>query len=162
MRQILFIPLICYLAFLAEFACFNLFGRWGDPQWLLLVLIFFNLYSGIRFSLWAALCAGVLMDCFSTMPFGTHIFAYVVCACVSLGVRKYCYERGSDISRVWMVCCVVSAHTLVMGLTQKMVYEEVQWIDVLRAIWLPEIIVTAAVSILFFNRLRDMARLLKF
>ena len=57
MRQIFFIPIICYLAILVEFTLFNLFGRWGDPHVLLLVVIFFNLYSGIRYSIWAALCA---------------------------------------------------------------------------------------------------------
>ncbi len=162
MRQILLIPFICYLALLVEFTLFNLFGRWGDPHILLLVVIFFNLYSGIRFSLWAALWAGILKDCFSTMPFGTNIFAYVVCAYVSLAVRKYCYERGSDISRVWMVLCVVTAHTAVMGLMHKMAFEEVQWFDVWGSIWFPELVITAVVSILVFDRLRDTARILKF
>ena len=162
MRQVLLIPVICYLALLAEFSLFNLFGRWGDPKLLLLVVVFFNLYSGIRFSLWAALWCGVLMDCFSTMPFGTNIFAYVVCAYVSLAVRKYCYERGSEISRLWMVLCVVTAHTVVMGLIHKMTFEEVQWLDVWRGIWFPEVAVTAIVSIVIFNLLRDTARILKF
>ncbi|MBF0387098.1 MAG: rod shape-determining protein MreD [Candidatus Omnitrophica bacterium] len=156
------IPIICYLALLLEFTLFNLFGRWGDPHLLLLVVIFFNLYSGIRFSLWAALWAGMFKDCFSTMPFGTNIFAYVVCAYVSLAVRKYCYERGSDISRLWMVLCVVTTHTVVMGLTHKMTFEEVQWLDVWGSIWLPELVITAAVAILVFDRLRDLAKLLKF
>ncbi|MEI6437872.1 MAG: rod shape-determining protein MreD [Candidatus Omnitrophota bacterium] len=162
MKQILLIPLICYLALLMEFTLFNLFGRWGDPHLLLLVVIFFNLYSGIRFSLWSALWAGVLKDCFSTMPFGTNIFAYVVCAFVSLAVRRYCYERGSNVSRVWMVFCVVTAYTVVMGLTHKMAFDDVQWLDVWGSLWLPEMLITGAVAIFVFDRLRDSARLLKF
>ncbi len=162
MLQILLIPFVCYFALLVEFTLFNLFGRWGDPHLLLLVVIFFNLYSGIRFSLWAALWAGILKDCFSTMPFGTSIFAYVACAYVSLAVRKYCYERGSDMSRLWMVLCVVTTHTVIMGLLHKMIFEEVRWLDVWRSIWFPEIVVTSLVSLLIFDRLRTAAKWLKF
>jgi rod shape-determining protein MreD len=161
-RQIIIIPVLCYAALLLQFILFNLFGRWGDPHLLLLVVIFFNLYSGIRFSLWAAVWAGILMDCFSTMPFGASTFVYVACAYVSLGVRKYCYERGSDLSRLWMVLCVVTAHTLIMGLLHQMTYEDVRWFDVWRSIWLPEVLTTGFVAIVVFGRLRDIARILRF
>ena len=108
MLQVLLIPVICYLLLLVEFCLFNLFGRWGDPNLLLLAVIFFNLYSGIRFSLWAALWAGIFSDCFSTMPFGTHIFAYVACAYLSTFIRRTFYERGSDFSKLFMVLSVVN------------------------------------------------------
>ncbi|MBF0595125.1 MAG: rod shape-determining protein MreD [Candidatus Omnitrophica bacterium] len=162
MRQIILIPVICYLALLLEFTLYNLFGRWGDPHVLLLVVIFFNLYSGIRFSIWAALWAGAFKDCFSTMPFGTNIFVYVACAYLSLAVRRYCYERGSNISRIWMVLCVVTAHTVIMGFLHKMTFEEVSWLDVWRGIWLPEVAATAVVSVFVFDRLKALAQKLKF
>lgn len=162
LRQVIIIPVLCYIALLVEFTLFNLFGRWGDPDLLLLVVIFFNLYSGIRFSLWAALWAGIFMDCFSTMPFGTSVFVYISCAYISLAVRKYCYERGSDISRLWMVFCVLTAQTLIMGLLHKMTFEEVSWVDVFKSIWLPEVVITMAVAIIVFDRLRESARILKF
>ena len=66
MRQILVIPLLCYLFQLFEYCLFSLFGRWGDPHLMLLLVIFFNLYSGIRFSLWAALCGGIRPVCPAT------------------------------------------------------------------------------------------------
>ena len=162
MRQIILIPFICYCALLLEFVFFNLFGRWGSLQILLLVVIFFNLYSGIRFSLWAALWAGIFKDCFSTMPFGANIFVYVACAYLSLAVRKYCYERGSNVSRLWMVLCVVTAHTVITGFLHKMIFEEVQWLDVWRSIWFPELVVTLAVAIFVFDSLRSFAKALKF
>ena len=162
LRQIIIIPVICYVALLGEFTLYNLFGRWGDPDLLLLVVVFFNLYSGIRFSLWAAVWAGLMMDCFSTMPFGTSIFVYVACAYISLAVRKFCYDRGSNLSRLWMVFCVVTAHTVIMGLLHKMTFEEVSWLDVFKSIWVPQVIITGAVAIVVFGRLREIARALKF
>ena len=162
MRQILAIPFLCYLSGLFEYCLLTLFGRWGDPHLTLLVVIFFNLYSGIRFSLWAAVCAGIWKDCFSTMPFGTHIFSYMVCACLSTFIRKHWYERGSSLSKLMMVFLLVSAHALIMTFLFKMVFEDVLWPDVLFSIWLPEVVVTMAVALFVFGRLRDVARLLKF
>ncbi len=162
MRQILTIPLLCYIFQLFEYCLFSLFGRWGDPHLMLLLVIFFNLYSGIRFSLWAALCAGILKDCFSTMPFGTHIFSYMVCACLSTFIRKYWYERGSPFSKLMMVLAVTTAHALIMAFIFKMVFEEVRWMDVVGSVWLPEVLASMVVALFVFDRLRDVARLLKF
>jgi rod shape-determining protein MreD len=162
MRQFLIIPLICYLAMLAEFSLFNVLGRWGDPHLLLLVVIFFNLYSGIRYSLWAALWAGVFKDCFSTMPFGTHVFAYIAMAYLSTFIRKNWYERGSDASKLLMVFLLVTAHTLLMGLLHHMVFEDVRWSDVWGGIWAPELITTMVVALFVFGVLRDVAGYCKF
>ncbi len=156
MRQIILIPVLCYLAFLVQFVLFNLFGRWGDPHLLLLVIIFFNLYTGIRFSLWAAVCAGILQDCFGTMPFGTHVFAYVACAYLSTAVRRYCYERGSDISKIWMVFCLVTAHAVIMAIVHRMSFEEVHWLEMWGSIWLPELLVTSVVALFVFRVLMQI------
>ena len=156
MRQIILIPILCYLALLVQFILFNVFGRWGDPHLLLLVVIFFNLFSGIRFSLWAAVCVGILQDCFGTMPFGTHIFAYVACAYLSTGVRRCCYERGSNISRIWMVFCVVTAHAVIMAAVHRMSFGELRWLDMWGSIWLPEFVATAAVTLFFFRGLMQL------
>ena len=162
MLQIFIIPLICYLALLVEFCLFNLFGRWGAPHLLLLVVIFFNLYSGIRFSLWAALWAGILADCFSTMPFGTNVFAFVACAYLSTLIRNYCYERGSDLSKLWMVFALVTAHTVIMGLLHNMIFDEVHWWDAWGGIWVPEALTTLIVALYVFERLQFVAKRLKF
>ncbi len=162
MRQILLIPLICYLALLAEFALFDLFGRWGTPHLLLLVVIFFNLYSGIRYSLWAAFCAGAMKDCFSTLPFGSNILAFVACAYISTFVRYYMYERGSSLSKLWMVLCVVTVHALVMGSVHVMVFNESHWFEVLGGIWLPQVVLTLVATLFVFEKLRDLALSLKF
>jgi rod shape-determining protein MreD len=162
MRQIFIIPLVCYLALLLEFCLFNLLGRWGAVHVGLLVVIFFNLYSGIRFSLWAALWVGVFYDCFSTMPFGTYIFVYIVSAYSSTFIRRYAYERGSDFSKWLMVAMVVTVFTLVMGLLRQMVYETIAWQDVWMSVWLPELCATLVMTLFVFGKLRDLARVLRF
>jgi rod shape-determining protein MreD len=162
MRQILIIPILCYMFQLLEYGCFSLFGRWGDPHLMLLLVIFFYLYSGIRFSLWAALCAGILKDCFSTMPFGAHIFSYMVCACLAVFIRKHWYERGSSVSKLMMVALLLTAHTLIMALLFKMVFEEVHWVEVVGSVWAPGMFATMVVALFIFRRLLDVARLLKF
>ena len=162
MRQILIIPLLCYLFLLLEFVLFNLFGRWGDPHLLLILVVFVYLYSGIRYSLWAAFWAGMFKDCFSTMPFGTIIFVYMSCACLAMLVRRYCYERGSQVSRLWMVFCMITAHTLFMGMLHTMIFEETRWLDVWGGIWFPEAFSTLIVTLFVFGKLGDLARSMRF
>lgn len=162
MLQIFIIPILCYLALLTEFVLFNLFGRWGEPHLLLLVVIFFNLYSGIRYSLWAALWAGVFKDCFSTMPFGTHIFAYVACAYLSTFIRRTYYERGSDLSKILLVVTVVTANVFMLGLVHQMVFYELRWGEVWRDIWLPELLATVVVTLYVFEKLLGVAKRLRF
>lgn len=162
MRQILIIPILCFVFQLLEYCLFSLFGRWGDPHLMLILVIFFNLYSGIRFSLWTALFGGALKDCFSTLPFGTHIFSYMVCACLSTYIRKNWYERGSSVSKLFMVFLLTVAHTLIMAFLYKMVFEEIRWQDVIGSVWLPEMLASMAVALFVFERLRDAARILRF
>ncbi len=162
MLQVLTIPLLCYLALLVEFCLFNLFGRWGDPQLLLLLIIFFNLYSGIRYSLWAAFWAGIMKDCFSTMPFGTNVFAFMACAYLSTMIRRYSYERGSDLSKLWMAFALVTVHNVIMGLLHTMIFDEVRWWDVWMGIWFPQIVTTLIVTLWTFERLQTVAKRLRF
>jgi rod shape-determining protein MreD len=162
MRQILIIPILCYVLQLMEYILFTLLGRWGEPHLLLLLVVFFILYSGIRYSLWAALCAGVLKDCFSTMPFGTHIFSYMVCACFATFIRKNWYERGSPVSKLFMVFLVSTAHAIIMAAVFKMVFEDIRFGDVVAGVWLPAMLSTMLVALFVFDRLRDLARALRF
>ena len=128
----------------------------------MLVVIFFNLYSGIRYSLWAALCAGIMKDCFSTMPFGTNVFVYMACAYLSTVIRRYFYERGSDVSKLGMVLAMVTVHSLLMGMCHTMIFDEIRWADVWSSIWLPQVVTTLAVTIYVFEKLQFVAKKLKF
>ncbi len=162
MKQILIIPLICYLSLLAEFAISDVLGQFWSPNLLLLVIVFFNLYSGIRFALWAAFCAGILQDCFSTMHFGSYMFVYMLIAYISTFIRQYYYQRGNSFSKLLMVSAVELLYVIVMGSLHHMVFEEVVWRDVWFSVWLPEWVITTAVALWFFTQLQKIAKLCRF
>ena len=61
MKRIVVIGLVSYLAFALEFLLYNFWGV-GQAEFLILVVIFFNLYLGIRFSIIAAVFCGIFKD----------------------------------------------------------------------------------------------------
>ena len=93
MRRIIFVPVCVFLFFLIEFILFNMFGSWFMPNLLLLLVIYFNFSSGIRYSIFAAVLAGILKDCFSVDVFGLNIFYFC-----SLCVLNHCFK---EISSLW-------------------------------------------------------------
>ncbi len=59
------------------------------PNLLLLAVIYFNLAFGIRYSIFAAVVAGLFRDSFGAGIFGLNIFAFVVCAYLTTGLKRY-------------------------------------------------------------------------
>ena len=107
MKRISVIALVCYLAFALEFLLYNFWGQWGKPELLILVVIFFNLYLGIRFSIIAAVFCGIFKDASGVAPFGTYILVYIAGSYVTTFVRRYLYQPGSRFSRVLVTFFVV-------------------------------------------------------
>lgn len=62
MKRMLVVLGLTYLFFLIEFLLFNTFGRWGKPAMLIILIVFLNLYVGIRFGMIRAFFEGVLKD----------------------------------------------------------------------------------------------------
>ncbi|HLF17442.1 MAG TPA: rod shape-determining protein MreD [Candidatus Omnitrophota bacterium] len=109
MKRLIVITLLVFVFFLLEFFIFNLIGGWLTPSLLILLIIFFNLYLGIRYGLYTAILAGVLKDSFSSTFFGLNIVTFIVCAYLTTVLRKYIYYRGSRLSRlllVFLICLV--------------------------------------------------------
>jgi rod shape-determining protein MreD len=103
MRKILLIPVCVLIFFLAEFFLYNLAGRWFMPNLLLLVVIYFNLAFGIRFSIFAAILAGILKDSFSADIFGLNIFSFVLCSYMTTFLKRYLHYVASRRSRLLLV-----------------------------------------------------------
>src|ERR1035437_9714305 len=99
MKRILVIALVSYLAFALEFLLFNFWGHWGKPEILILVVILFNLYLGVRFGIIAADFCGIFKDVSGVAPFGTYILVYIAGCYLTTLVRRYLYEPGSRFSR---------------------------------------------------------------
>ncbi|MBU1997618.1 MAG: rod shape-determining protein MreD, partial [Candidatus Omnitrophica bacterium] len=100
MKKALIIIVLTFLCFLLEFLIFNIVGRWFMPNLLLLLVIFFNLYLGIRYSIFTAVCAGLLKDSFCASVFGINLVSYVVCAYMVTFLKRYIYHAGSKSSRL--------------------------------------------------------------
>ena len=103
MQKIIAITFLSLLFLCLEFFLFNYVHPWFMPNLLLLLIIFVNLWLGIRFSLLTAVIAGLLKEGFSTDFFGFHIFVFVICAYAATFLRPYLYQRGSAFSRYLLV-----------------------------------------------------------
>lgn len=90
-----------------EFFLFNYVHPWLTPNFLLLLVIFVNLWLGIRYSIFTAVVAGIIKESFSTDFFGSHIFIFVVCAYATTIFARYLYQRGSLFSRHLLVGSVL-------------------------------------------------------
>ena len=156
MKRLLIIIVSVYVFFLAEFLLFNVFGRWGKPNLLLLLVIFYNLYLGIRHGLFCAFCAGLLRDAFSSDIFGTHLFLFMMSAVLALLLRRNFYQPGSRLSRLMVSFGVVFIYVLAETIMQSQTYF-IEWPEALRYVALPQIVTTMAVATFVFIRLKDIA-----
>ncbi|MDO8581134.1 MAG: rod shape-determining protein MreD [Candidatus Omnitrophota bacterium] len=156
MRKIAWITLLVFIGFWLEFFLFNFLGPWFTPQLLILMVIFFNLTLGIRYSLYTAFGAGLLKDSFSTGFFGLNIFAYIVCAYMTTIISKYVYLNPSRSSRLLIVALVALLHVFIQTCLYFMFFP-VDLIQVIKSILFPEVVMTLIVSIYFFKKLKQCA-----
>ncbi len=157
MKRLSIVIISTYLFFLAEFFLFNVFGRWGKPDLLLVLIVFFNLYLGIRYGLVSAFVAGLLRDAFSPEIFGTYIFLFMLCACLATILRRNFYQPGSRLSRLVVTLGVVVAFIATESLLKSM-SGDVDGINVFRYIVVPECLTTMVSATFIFNKLKDAAQ----
>jgi len=153
MRKIILIAITVYIFFLIEFFLFNLGGRWFMPNLLLLVIIYINLAFGIRYSIFAAVFAGIFKDSFGTGIFGSHIFSFVLCAYMTTILKKYLHYVASRRSRLLLVLCVTIIHIIGYFCLQFIV-GKVNIVQVLIYVAIPEILTTLLVTSFTFAQLR--------
>ena len=153
MRKVIFIPVCVFVFFLAEFFLFNMGGRWFMPNLLLLLIIYFNLAFGIRYSIFSAIFAGVLKDSFSTSIFGLNIFSFVLCAYMTTILKKYLHHMDSRWLKLFLVFFVTIVHIISSSCLQMM-FGEINWVGVLKFVFIPEIVTTLVVTSFIFTQLR--------
>lgn len=153
MRKIILITLLVFLFFLIEFFLFNLAGRWFMPNLLLLAVIYFNLAFGIRYSIFAAVVAGLLRDSFGTGLFGLNIFAFVVCAYLTTVLKRYLHYVASRQSRLLLVFCITVIHVMVYFCLQLML-GKVHVVQFFKFVFIPEILTTLVVTSFIFTQLK--------
>lgn len=154
MRRIIAITVLAVIFFVIEFFLFNILGDFLQPHLLLLLVIFFNLFLGIRFGLYTAVISGILYDSFATTVFGLNIVSFIICAYMTTLLRRRIYYRGSQLSRLIMVFCIY----LIDFFTRVILYSMLGSFDPLGAFkfaLLPALVTTLFVTTTTFQYLRQ-------
>jgi len=153
MRKAILITVFVFLFFLIEFFIFNIAGRLLMPNLLLLVIIYFNLAFGVRYSIFAAVIAGILKDSFSAGLFGLNIFAFVLCAYMTTFLKKYLHFVASRQSRLILVFFITTIHVIIQ-LCLHLMFGQINVVEVFKFVFVPEIVTTLIVTSLIFAQLR--------
>lgn len=153
MRKSALIILFVLFFFLIEFFLFNTAGRWLMPNLLLLLVIYFNLKFGIRYSILAAVLAGILKDSFSVDIFGLNIFTFVLCAYMTTIFKRYFHYVGSYWSRFFLVFLILLSNFLA-NFCLQMMFGHVDVVQVIQYVFIPEMATTLAVTSFVFVQLQ--------
>jgi rod shape-determining protein MreD len=141
---------------MSEFVLYNALGLWGKPEFLILVVVFFNLYLGVRFSIIAAVFCGILKDASGIAPFGTYLLVYVAAAFITTLVRRYLYEQGSRFSRSLVAFFVLTACFIIQAALTVMNHQ-IRLHVLLADILIPQLLTTMAVATFVFQQLKDIS-----
>jgi rod shape-determining protein MreD len=156
MKRILGIALFVGMAFAAQLALFNIFDRFFIPPLLLLVVIFFDFYFGIRYALVTALLAGMVKDSYATGLWGGEMLTLLLCAFLTTILRTYIYVKGSTLSRLLVITLVVVFYNVIHHVL--LIYAGfMDWGGMVRFVLLPELASSLVASVFVFNLLKSCA-----
>lgn len=156
MRNIILIGLGVWICFIIEYLFSMLFPIWLRPNLLLILIIFFNLYRGIRHSLLVAFMAGVLKDCFAPHLFGLNIVVFMMCAHLTTFFKIYIYESSSSSTRLLLIF-IISVSSVLIGFWTRLIFIPINFWDVFHHLLLPEVFATTAVSLFVFKIFKQCA-----
>ena len=156
MKRIFVIALVSYLAFALEFLLYNFWGQWGKPELLILVVVFFNLYLGIRFGIVAAIFCGLFKDASGVAPFGTYMLVYIAGTYITTLVRRYLYEPGSRFSRIVVTFFVVLGCFIVQATLTNMNHE-LRWDELLAYALVPQLLTTLIAATYVYAQLKNIS-----
>ena len=154
MKRVLTIGVLVFIFSLFEFIVFNLLGPWFTPNLLIILIIFFNLYLGIRYSILTAALAGLIKDSFTVNYFGLNIFSFILCAYLITLIKKYLYQVGSLSHRVVLVFLISILNTMIHFVLLSM-FITLDFRQVMLSVLLPEVALTVVVSDYVFKRLKQ-------
>ena len=156
MKRVAVIVLVSYFAYVLEFLLNNFWGPWGKPELLVLVVIFFNLYLGIRFSIIAAVICGFLKDASGVAPFGTYVLVYIAGSYLTTLVRRYLYQPGSRFSRGVVTFLVVVGCFIVQAILTNMSHE-IRLNELVVYLLIPQLLTTIIAATYVFKLLKDIS-----
>lgn len=147
-------------AFILELLLSRSLGAWGNPQLLILMVVFVSLYLGIRYAIVTALLAGLCRDAIGINPFGLNLVVYMSVAYGIVMVRRFLYQPGSRFSRAVMAFFGVLIQILsTMILLSFDIMVDI--VDMFYAVFFPSIITTIVVATPVFTVLKNVAQFMR-
>jgi len=159
MRNIFLIGLGVWVCFVIEYFLSEWVSPWFRPNLLLILIVFFNLYRGVRHSLVVALFAGLLQDSFSIQPFGLNIVSFMAAAYLTTFLKMYIYASGSARSRLLLVFLITISYVLI-EFWSRMMFVPVNFFEMFRFVMLPQVFSTTVVSLYVFKKFKQCASIL--
>lgn len=157
MQRVIFILGITVICLIVQLLCARVFGSWLVPNFVLIAVVFLNLYRGLRYSLSAAFFGGFLLDSFNGSLMGLNVFSLVMCAFLLGAIKKFIYHPGYAQSRLLMVFVAVVSNSFLQYFVNVVSGLQLDFLIMLRLVILPEIIFTLLVSLYTFERLKQCA-----
>lgn len=157
MQKTFFVLGITLICLFAQLLCAKVFGSWCVPNFVLIAVVFFNLYRGLRYSLGAAFLGGFLLDSFGGTIVGINIFSLVMCAFVTSTLKMYIYQPGVSESRVVVVLVAIGLNSFLQYFINIVMGIDIRLGDAFWKVILPEIILTTLVASYTLERLKQCA-----
>lgn len=157
MQKIIFVFVITVLCLVLQLLFAKVLGAVFVPNFVLIGVVFFNLYRGLNYSLGAAFLSGFLLDGYSAGLPGINTFSLVLCAFLTATLKKYIYQPGICESRVLMVVLAAAANSFLQYFVSVTTGMDISFGESLAWGILPEIIMTALVATIMFERLKQCA-----
>lgn len=156
MRKMLGVIFLVYASFVAEGIFFQFIGRLFNPNILIILIVFFNLTRGIRYSLFAAFVAGIIKDSYSTYPFGIYTFSFMLCAYLTTFIKMYIYQPGVPALRILLVF-LISAINIVVQYFLFLMATTISAVDMFTHLLLPEVLATTIITTYAFRKFKQCA-----
>lgn len=156
MKRALFVIGMAYLAFVLEVVLFRHLGVWGKPEFLVLVIVFFTLYLGIRYGMLAAFVAGILREGVGLSPLGMYIFIYIVTACLISLLRRFFFQPGSRFARIVMAFFGTCIAFMIQAALEYMSHDY-HLDEVFFDVFVPQLIVTTVAATIVFTTLKKLS-----
>ena len=156
MLRFAIVSLFVFLIFTAELIIAHLDWLWFQPNLMIILIVFFNLFRGTRYSVFAALLGGLFKDSFSAGIFGLHIFSYILCAFSTTLVKMYVYQVGSMASRLLMVF-LISLLNAVVQLILNLMFGSILASEGFLFVLIPEVLSTTLATVFLFEWLKQCA-----
>jgi rod shape-determining protein MreD len=142
--------------FLIQSVLSGFLGAWFTPNLLIILIVFFNLFRGTRYSLQIAVMAGILKDSFAVNVFGINTVAFILCAYLTTAIKTYIYQAGSEVVRVLLVFSITIVYILIYYCL-TLIHTSLDFREVFSCILLPEVLTTTLIAPFVFERLKQCA-----